>query len=817
MVIGPTGCGKTSLLMALLGEMHYMPNGRESWVSLPRERGIAYAAQEAWIQDVTIKACEQIRVVALNLRCLKENILFGTEYNEERYNKGVKLYSKRLESRIDDGLVVSQCCLEPDLKLLESGDQTKARAIYSKAEFILLDDVLSALDVHTSRWIVDKCFRGDLVGGRTLIIVTHNVAMVSEIAEFVVALGHGGRILNQGSVEDVLGAETKLGDRANTDRDPENSSGEAVDGTTGVVSEQPNAGGTSTTVEETPEVGWSALKLFFFAMGGVGFWFIYLAGFVLANIVALIQTYWLGIWARAYDTPSHPHQVNVSFYLGVYSSIGLCGSIRAARRIHDRLVSSVFAAPLYWLDATPIGRIISRFTQDVRSIDGSLPNQLQNLTDMTIQIISRFIAIMIVSPAFSLAGALLLALGVWLGRVYISAQISVKRHMSNARSPMYSYFHAALAGTTTIRAYGAEAMVRREVQARVDVHTRAARTFWSLNRWIAIRMDVLGGLFSAGLAAWLVYVRTGVDASVAGFALNTAVALSGGILWWIRTANEFQVQTNSLERIHSYLVIPHEPSSDRPAPPAHWPSSGSLVVQNLSAGYIPDGARVLHEVSFEIKHGERVAIVGRTGSGKSSLVLALLRMIHTTGTVHYDGMETTSIPLDALRSSITVVPQQPELSSGTIRENLDPFGERPDAVLWDALQAVGFDSIGLDESVAPGGSNLSLGQRQMVALARAIVRRTKLVILDEATAAIDHETDARVHHAIGAIDQTVMIVAHRLRTISNVDKVMVLDAGRLVEFGPPRELLRVKRGVFKGLVDGSGERDELYALIGGDE
>ncbi|CAE6442804.1 unnamed protein product [Rhizoctonia solani] len=768
MVIGPTGCGKTGLLMALLGEMHYISNGPDSWVSLPRSGGIAYAAQEAWIQNATIR----------------ENILFGTEYDEERYNK-----------------VILQCGLEPDMRLLESGDQTEvgekgvklsggqkarvslARAIYSKAEIIILDDVLSALDVHTSRWIIDKCFRGDLVSGRTLIIVTHNVAMVSEVADFVVALGHGGRILSQGSIGTVLGSNAKLKDEAKEELASNPS--KSTDGERVETATRPS--GKLTAAEEVAEghVGWSALKLFFSAMGGVGFWLTYLVGFALANVAALLQTYWLGIWARAYDSDSAHPQVNVSFYLGTYSSICLFGmilyssafiihifgSIRASHRIHDRLVSSVFAAPLYWLDCTPIGRIIARFTQDIRAVDGSLPNELQNLTDMTIQLFSRFVAIILVSPAFTFAGAVLLALGIWIGQVYISAQLSVKRHMSNARSPMFSYFHTALGGIPTIRAYGAQDLVRKEVQARVDTYTRAARTFWNLN--------------------------------------------------WIRAINEFQVQTNSLERIHSYLDIPHEPVSG--TVPASWPCSGSLVVHSLGAQYGPDGPEILHDVSFEVKHGERVGIVGRTGSGKSSLVLALLRMIPTGGEVYYDGIETRSVPLESLRSNVTVVPQQPELSSGTVRENLDPFGECEDAVLWDALRAVGLDPtntpdsdptrpITLDTAISPGGSNLSLGQRQMVALARALVRRTQLVILDEATAAIDHETDQKIHHALG-VHQTVLIVAHRLRTICGVDKVMVLDAGKLVEYDSPKALLR-KDGAFKRLVDGSGEKDELCALIG---
>ncbi|KAF8722474.1 P-loop containing nucleoside triphosphate hydrolase protein, partial [Rhizoctonia solani] len=839
MIIGPTGCGKTSLLMALLGEMHYTPNGANSWASALGGKSVAYSPQEPWIQNSTIR----------------ENILFGENYDEERYAK-----------------VISQCSLERDLELLESGDQTEvgergmtlsggqrarvslARAIYSKSEVIILDDVLSALDVHTSHWVVDKCFRGDIVAGRTVIIVTHSISMISEIANFIVVLGPGGRIVNQGTIETVLGSNPKLKDEVAQQIDSEDPQPNRE--LTETAPKGSSADGRMTTAEEVAKghVGWSALKLFFFALGGAGFWFVYMAGFIFANMASLFQTYWLGIWARAYDTNmDQPERVNVSFYLGVYSTICLCGmvlyslafmvhiigSIRAARRIHEQLVSSVFSATLYWLDCTPIGRVISRFTQDIRSIDGSLPNVLQNLTDMTIQLVSRFVAIILVSPTFSFAGALLLALGIWMGQVYISAQLPVKRHMSNARSPIFSHFHTVLEGMATIRAYGAQERMRKEMQRKIDTHTRAARTFWNLNRWIAIRMEALGALFSAGLAAWLVYGRNNTDASDAGFSLNTAIALSGGILWWVRTLNEFQVQTNSLERIHSYLAIPHEPSSEQHSmPPAYWPSSGTLTVHNLGAQY-GNGPKVLDNLSFQVKHGERVGIVGRTGSGKSSLVLAF-------------GIETKSIPLESLRSNVTVVPQQPELTSGTLRENLDPFGEYDDGVLWDALKAAGLSSsgpysgngsrtqsdselpldqtvatattsstqdqecIGLDTRVGPSGANLSLGQRQMVALARAIVRRTKLVILDEATAAIDHETDQRIHRALGSVDQTVLVVAHRLRTICNVDKVMVLDAGRMVEYDSPKVLLRKQGGAFKSLVDGSGERDELYMLIEGE-
>ncbi|KAH7340934.1 hypothetical protein B0J17DRAFT_716110 [Rhizoctonia solani] len=793
MVVGPTGCGKTSLLMALLGEMHFVPSSPDSWFSLPREGGIAYAAQEAWVQNETIR----------------ENILLGTEYDEERYKQ-----------------VISQCALERDLTLFQAGDQTEvgekgmtlsggqkarvslARAIYSKADTIILDDVLSALDVHTSRWIVDNCFRGDLVAGRTMIIVTHNVAMVSEVADFVVSLGTDGRIASQGSIDEAFRLNPKLKAEAEKDQEMERKGDQLM------------------VAEEVAEghVGWPALKLFLLALGGFWFWVVYLVGFTLADVAVLGQTYWLGTWARAYETdPEHPERVDVPFYLAIYGvfcivGIGLytiafivhvLGSVRAARRIHDRLIKAVLGAPLRWLDSTPIGRVIARFTQDIRCVDGSLPNEFQNLVDMTsscsrglslslcfreylLRITSSTFLLQQSSPIFTIPGAAVFVIGFWIGQIYITAQLSVKREMSNA-----ARLYSAISGL---------------LSRRVDKYTRSGRTFYNLNRWICIRMDTLGGLFAAGLAAYMVYYRSSVDASDTGFSLNMAVAFSGGIIWWVRILNEFEVQGNSLERIQDYIKIEQEPEAvPEKVPPAYWPASGNIRVENLTARYSTDGPAVLHNLSFEIKSGERVGVVGRTGSGKSSLTLSLLRMIPIEGNVYYDGIPTHAVNLDVLRSNITIIPQQPELMSGTVRQNLDPFDEYDDAMLNAALRSAGLDQCSRRTMKA------ILGWTRILALARAIVRRSKVLILDEATAAIDYNTDTAIQKSIRTElnDRTLIIVAHRLQTICDADKIMVLEAGKIIEFDSPAALLHKESGAFKSLVDKSGDRDALYAMAKG--
>jgi len=299
------------------------------------------------------------------------------------------------------------------------------------------------------------------------------------------------------------------------------------------------------------------------------------------------------------------------------------------------------------------------------------------------------------------------------------------------------------------------------------------------------------------------------------------------MLHWVRTVNALEVNGNSLERIQNYISIEQEekPTKDG-LPPAYWPSSGDIRVENLSASYTPDGPKILHNLTFHIASGERVGVVGRTGSGKSSLTLSLLRCITTSGSIYFDNLAIDKVNLDALRSNVTIIPQIPELLSGSLRGNLDPFDQYDDATLNDALRAAGLTSIQqetddgritLDTAISSGGGNLSVGQRQILALARAMVRKSKLLILDEATSAIDYETDTVIQdslrHGLGN-DVTLFIIAHRLQTIMDADKIMVLDSGRVVEFGKPNELLRISGGKLKSLVDESGDKDALYRMAG---
>ncbi|KAJ7696072.1 multidrug resistance-associated ABC transporter [Mycena rosella] len=836
LILGPTGVGKTAILLALLGEMHFTPAGPNPWFNLPRRGdGIAYTAQQPWIENATIK----------------QNIVFDPSipFDETRYKR-----------------VLHACALDRDLELLDAGDQTEvgekgltlsggqkarvslARAIYSTASTLLLDDPLAACDVHTAKWIVQNCISSDLVQGRTVILVTHNIALVRPISKWIVSLSLDGSI-TQGPVDAVLKASEVV---SVVDQESEAQQSQATDsGPTGklIVSEKSQQG----------SVKWRTYKLFLANLSSrpITYICLMLGLYLLNEVTTSFQSWFLGFWSSQYlDRPAS--SVSALFFLGIHTAsvvlaivlyiavevVYAFGTMRTTKILHHLLMNSIIGTTLRFLDTTPMSRITSRITQDMGKIDNSFSLRMAGFTELSIFMLTKFTTIIILSPAFILPGGVIALLSVLTGRIYMVAQLPIQREMSAARSPILAHFAAAISGLISIRAYGAEKAFLRESTVRIDQFLRAGISFWNLNRWISVRGEILGGAFSAALGWYLVYGGgSHYGAANVGFSITTAVSFTSMIVIWVRVSNSLQLDANSLERVLEYIEIEQEPKPTKAGvPPAYWPASGAIRADNLSAKYSADGPEILHDISFEIKSGERVAIVGRTGSGKSSLTLALLRFIQTEGKIYYDGIPIDTINLDALRSNITIIPQVPELLGGTIRRNLDPFEIHEDAVLNDALRAAGLTSLQsegdgnsftLDSVVSSEGGNMSVGQRQIVALARALVRRSKLLILDEATSAIDYETDAIIQSTLrtelggGA---TVITVAHRLQTVMDYDRIvghfrcgmndtnvrqMVLDAGCIVEFDAPLTLLKDEAGHLRALVEESVDRDILYTMAEG--
>ncbi|KAF9014580.1 P-loop containing nucleoside triphosphate hydrolase protein [Hymenopellis radicata] len=799
LITGPTGSGKTSLLMALLGEMHYTPSSAdaESWFNLPRGGGVAYVAQESWVLNETIR----------------DNILFGQPFDEARYEK-----------------VLFQCALHQDLTLLGAGDKTEvgengltlsggqkaritlARAVYSNAEILLMDDILAALDVHTAKDLMEK---------RTVLLTTHNIALTRPLASWVVRLDSNGVV----TLPEEESSDNSVNDN------PKQNLNESASGDGKLI--------LARSWKKAMSAGRLELYVGNLSRYSVLFWMALIASVMLQELLLSYLSWYLGHWAAQYQQRD-PTTVSAPYYLKNYAMLLLVssvfysvayamftfGSLRAAKVIHDCLIDSVTRTTLRWLDFTPTSRVIARTTVDIATVDTLFAFNVFRLSQLNVELLVKFAAILFFNPAFLGPGLLITALGGLFGQIYMRAQLPVKRVSSNARSPVIGHFGSAIAGVVSIRAYGAQDFLIQESLRRIDRYLKPTVTFYTLNRWICIRTEALAGLFTGLLAFYLIY-GPGSDtaASNTGFSITTAMLFSGSILTWVRLFNRLEL-LGALERILHYIKAEQEPKP-RPSgvPPAYWPSSGDLRVENLSARYSKDGPEVLHNLSFEVKSGEHIGVVGRTGSGKSTLTLSLLRCIVTEGEVFYDGLPTRSINLDALRASVTIIPQMPELLSGTLRYNLDPFSQYDDAVLNDALRSSGLFAlqeenhearITLDTPISSGGSNLSVGQRQIIALARAIVRGSKLLILDEATSAIDYKTDTIIQQSLrnelGGV--TLLTIAHRLQTIMDFDKILVLDSGRIVEFDAPQVLLKEKDGWLRRLVDESSDKTVLYSMAG---
>lgn len=476
---------------------------------------------------------------------------------------------------------------------------------------------------------------------------------------------------------------------------------------------------------------------YFASAGGILYWTIYFGDILLGEILFAYCNLWLGIWSRAYEE-MEPAKVSIAYYLGIYcllmviqiasycssSLILTFGCLRASRDLHRRLATSVLGSTLRWLDTTPTGNMISRFTKDMKSCDSALTRVFQGFSELTVTLVMKFVLLVWLVPAFAPLALAVGIIGGIVGEFYVRAQMDVKRESSNAKSPLYSQFAAAISGVISIRAYGSQKRVQDQLQKRADHYTRCATAMYNLNRWINIRVDVLGAIFSSGLAFFLVYGSNNFDSVLIGFGLNQAVSVSEIILHWVKLSNEFEIQCNSVERINEFLNIDKEPeATPRGEPPASWPTSGEIVFDNVSARYFAGGPQVLKDLSFRIESGSRVGIIGRTGSGKSTLALALLRLIPLEGSISISGQDTKKLNLQALRRNIMSIPQEPTLLAGTLRTNLDPFGEYQDIDLYEAMKisGLGLGSISrksknqssstakltLDTEITSGGTNLS--------------------------------------------------------------------------------------------------------------
>ncbi|KAL4896032.1 hypothetical protein BDV59DRAFT_126519 [Aspergillus ambiguus] len=923
-ITGATGSGKTSLLMALLGEMKllegrvHLPGGTVSRTDLPVDpqtgliESVAYCAQEAWLVNDTVK----------------ENIVFASPFDQRRYDA-----------------VIKACALERDLEILDAGDQTLvgekgislsggqkqrislARAIYSRARHLLLDDCLSAVDSHTAKHIFREALTGPFMMNRTCILVTHNIALTVPQAKHVVIL-ENGKVAAQGhptdtAVTGVLGEElVRSGQvsRASSQRPSRMPSD--FDGSTPEPEETPESNGAAngptskgkkeeerTKLVESKAVGsikWSTVIMYLKSMGSWYYWIGALLVFCLQQLGSVSTNIWIRQWANSYQTenvhandvgnyaamtslkyPSFnagsvprtspvgtPHlhtqvgatadgDVNVSYYLGVYALLGIAyilisltregflfwGSLHASLNIHKRLLNAVMHAKFRFFDSTPLGQLMNRFSKDVEAVDQEVAPVAIGMLHCLASVVMIVVLISVITPGFLIAGIFITMVYFGLGAVYLNSSRDLKRLESVQRSPLYQQFGETLNGIVTIRAYGDGPRFIVDNHRRINDYNRPHIYLWASNRWLAFRVDVTGALVSFFTAVFVLTNIGRIDAGAAGLSLTYAVTFTENVLWLVRLYSEVQQNMNCVERVKEYLEVEQEADAVIPGsrPPADWPSGGTVEFNDYTTRYRPDLDPVLRNVSFSVQPGEKVGIVGRTGAGKSSLALALFRGLEAEkGRIIIDGVDIGSIGLRDLREAITIVPQDPTLFTGTIRSNLDPFNLFSDQEIFMALRRVhliGSEASGaatpmtsstfsvaesgptpdggtvldnkniflnLDTPISESGSNLSQGQRQLLCLARALLKNPKVLLMDEATASIDYNTDGKIQETLRELrESTIITIAHRLQTIIDYDKVLVLDHGRVIEFDHPWTLIKREGGFFQSMCENSGNMDAL--------
>ncbi|XP_046746122.1 probable multidrug resistance-associated protein lethal(2)03659 isoform X4 [Diprion similis] len=500
----------------------------------------------------------------------------------------------------------------------------------------------------------------------------------------------------------------------------------------------------------------------------------------------------------------------------------------SSQSLHDRMFGSLIRTSMRFFDTNPSGRILNRFSKDMGAIDELLPKALLDAGQVIMLMIGSLIVACTVNPMFLIPVVVMGAIFAWIRKVYLRTSKNVKRLEGITRSPVFTHLNATLNGLSTIRAYGAQDILKYEFDKHQDLHTSSWYMFITTSTAFGFSLDFFCLIFITLVTFSFILIKGNFSGSEVGLAITQAMALTGVIQWGMRQSAEVANQLMSVERVIEYTQLPPEPnlrdkgiikkskakstSQPPPPPPQDWPSHGCVRLTDVYMRYVEDEAPVLKGLNLVIRPGEKVGIVGRTGAGKSSLISALFRLAKIEGSMQIDDIDTGSICLEDLRARISIIPQDPVLFSGTLRRNLDPFEEFPDRLLWEALdevelkEAITTGANGLDSRVLKGGSNYSVGQRQLVCLARAILRNNRILMLDEATANVDPHTDALIQRTIRTkfASCTVLTVAHRLNTIMDSDKVLLMDRGRMAEYDHPYLLLQNEYGHFSSMVKETG-------------
>ncbi|KAF7686818.1 canalicular multispecific organic anion transporter 1 [Silurus meridionalis] len=874
-VVGAVGSGKSSLISALLGELHNLSG------SVHIKGSVAYVPQQAWIQNAT----------------LKDNILFGSTEDVMRFQT-----------------VVEACALNPDLELLPGGAQTEigekginlsggqkqrvslARAAYSSADVFLLDDPLSAVDAHVGKHLFERVIGPNgLLKNKTRILITHGISFLPHVDEIVVLVD--GVVSEVGSYDSLRASKGAFSEFLDIHSKEENKSNEQKESASDLEmidivpeSQQPQADSPAEDIvsvvlkrenslrhsqrhamrngsiklrrnssarpkidaeqtkkgqrlieKETMESGKVKFSVYlqYLRSLGWGFTTMFITVYFVQNIAFIGQNLWLSEWTNdAIDYPNgstYPAHIR-DMRIGVFGALGVAqgilvflgtllladAAIRASRILHSRLLSNILKAPMLFFDTTPSGRVVNRFAKDMLTVDEMIPMSFRSWILCLFGVLGTLFVICLATPLFTAVIVPLAVVYYFVQRFYVATSRQLRRLDSVSRSPIYSHFGETVAGLSVIRAYRHQERFLEHNRVTIDNNLKSVYPWIVSNRWLAIRLEFLGNLVVFFSALFAVLSRESLDSGLVGLSISYALNVTQTLNWLVRMTSELETNIVAVERVSEYTEIPSEaPWLTEIRPPNDWPSEGKIQFEDYKVRYRPELELVLHGITCNIEDSEKIGIVGRTGAGKSSLTNCLFRIMEAAeGHIIIDGVNISTLGLHSLRNRITIIPQDPVLFSGTLRMNLDPFEVFGDEDIWKVLELAHLKGYvmtlpaGLHHEVAEGGENLSVGQRQLLCLARALLRKSKILILDEATAAVDLETDELIQTTINRefSECTVLTIAHRINTILNSTRVMVLDSGKIVEFDSPSVLFE-KRGHFYSLAREAGISSIDYSVL----
>uniref|UniRef100_A0A3Q0SWL7 ATP-binding cassette, sub-family C (CFTR/MRP), member 8 n=1 Tax=Amphilophus citrinellus TaxID=61819 RepID=A0A3Q0SWL7_AMPCI len=835
MIVGQVGCGKSSLLLAALGEMQKV-SGTVTWNRSAR-CPVAYASQKPWLLNTTVV----------------ENITFEMPMIKSRYKA-----------------VIEACSLEPDIDILPQGDQTEigergiilsggqkqrisvARALYQQTNVVFLDDPFSALDIHLSDHLMQdgilKLLREEK---RTVVLVTHKLQYLPH-ADWIIAM-KDGTIQTEGTLKDIQNSEPELFEQwktlmnrqdqefeketvaenmtdlerknlrramysreaAKTEEDEEEESLES--------DEDDNL---SQVMRQRATIPWRSCGTYLSSAGLLLLSLLLLSQLFKHSLMVAID-YWLAHWTSHVITAKIDDcGFSHSWYLSVFSVLCCLGIIlclatsvavewtglKVAKELHHNLLNKIILAPMRLFETTPLGSILNRFSTDTNTIDQHIPTTLECLSRSTLLCVSALGVISYVTPVFLIALLPLAVACYFIQKYFRMASRDLQQLEDSTQLPLLSHFSETVEGLTTIRALRYEPRFRQRVLQFTDANNIASLFLTAANRWLEVRMEYIGAcvVLVAAVASITNSLYDQLSPGLVGLGLTYALMVSNYMNWMVRNLADMEVQLGSVKRINGLLKT--EPENYEglltvSQVPDGWPQQGEIKIQNLSVRYDTTLKPVLKNVNAHINPGQKVGICGRTGSGKSSFSLAFFRMVDMfEGRIVIDNIDISKLPLQTLRSRLSIILQDPILFSGTIRFNLDPEMKATDEMLWEALEIAQLKPVvkslpgGLDAMVTEGGENFSQGQRQLFCLARAFVRKSSILIMDEATASIDMATVSVQLNKEAVITFFRSVVQHRVHTILNADLVIVMKRGIILEYDRPQALLDKEDSIFASFV-----------------